>query len=200
MRAHGWGFGDNFGRHFRDQFGGHFGNRFEGGFTLVELLVVMAILALLLAAPSFSKQLEDSRQRSHMFELQRLIHLARSNALSTGRETTICGTTDGRRCVADWVNGAIVIFEDRNRNRTVDDSDRLIFQSNMAKVRWHWRGSNRPYLRFSAAGAALEKGHFTLCPNHQGIDQAAQLIVNWVGRVRVARIQRNALPASENCD
>jgi type IV fimbrial biogenesis protein FimT len=168
------------------------------GFTLIELLVAMSILALLLAAPSFSSQIEETRQHSRLFELRRLVQLARSNALSTGKETTICGTTDGSRCVADWTDGTLLIFEDRDRNRALGNGDRLVFQSRMSRARWHWRGSNRPYLRFAPTGAVLEKGHFTLCPNHGDV-LASQLIVNWVGRVRVARIPTANLPASESC-
>jgi type IV fimbrial biogenesis protein FimT len=180
------------------------GRVFMAGFTTIELLVVMAILGLLLIAPSFGRQLEESRQRSRMFELQRLVHLARSNALSTGRETTICGTRNGGDCVADWRDGTIIVFEDRDRSRGLDATDRLIFQSRIPRARWHWRGSNRPYLRFAANGSALERGHFTLCPQSRSGDrttnQASQLILNWVGRVRVARIATEKLPATERCD
>lgn len=59
------------------------------GFTLIELLVVLGILTLLMTVvpPLFSGTLDDLKVRSAARDLAATLRLARSTAVSSGRET-----------------------------------------------------------------------------------------------------------------
>jgi type IV fimbrial biogenesis protein FimT len=89
------------------------------GFTLVETLVVFAILALLagLALPGFGAAIERQRLRAAEENLQAAIHVARSEAIRRGGGVTLrraaapdCTPRGG----ADWSCGWLVFADDDN--------------------------------------------------------------------------------------
>jgi type IV fimbrial biogenesis protein FimT len=73
------------------------------GFTLVELLVTLAIAAILAAMATPGLQRLRARAAVAAAANQALsgLHLARRTALATGRTTTLCATVDGLRCSFD---------------------------------------------------------------------------------------------------
>lgn len=70
------------------------------GFTLTELLVTLAISALLLAlaGPSFTRQRGEAALRSATSQTMAALHLARRLALARGQSITVCPSADGQRC------------------------------------------------------------------------------------------------------
>lgn len=85
----------------------------KAGFTLVELLVTMAILAILLTIglPSFRDSLRSNRLATSSNELIAAISMARSEAVRTTRGGGICGSNAaGTSCVSSntWTNGLLV--------------------------------------------------------------------------------------------
>ena len=94
-----------------------------GGFTAIELLVVVSIVALLaaLAAPSFTPLIEAWRVRQATEQLQSSLYYARSEAIKRGGQIAIqkipnntngCTTATGNR---DWDCGWF-ICHDTNSN------------------------------------------------------------------------------------
>ncbi|MEQ8175497.1 MAG: prepilin-type N-terminal cleavage/methylation domain-containing protein [Syntrophomonadaceae bacterium] len=71
--------------------------RDQKGFTLVELLVVMAILAVLaaLAVPKFGQMLEDSKYKTHDENVVMLYKAAEMYIASNGNPTTAIADTAG---------------------------------------------------------------------------------------------------------
>lgn len=80
------------------------------GVTLVELLVTIAILAILVAIgfPSFQSSMRSNRLAAANNELMASLSLARSEAVRSTRGGGICGSTDGETCSGRWVDGWIV--------------------------------------------------------------------------------------------
>lgn len=80
------------------------------GVTLVELLVTIAILAILVAIgfPSFQSSMRSNRVAAANNELIASLSLARSEAVRSTRGGGICGSTDGESCSGRWVDGWIV--------------------------------------------------------------------------------------------
>jgi len=81
------------------------------GFTLVELMVTLAVLVILLtiAAPSFQNVTLGSRLSSYANSLVASAHLARSEAIKRNAVVTLCVSSDGTSCGAgDWAQGWIV--------------------------------------------------------------------------------------------
>lgn len=84
---------------------------FSAGFTLIEVMVVVAIVAILatLAAPSFSEMLRRNRLSTAVSALQVSLSLARSEAVKRGadaRVTVAANTTAGV-----WTNGWTVFVD-----------------------------------------------------------------------------------------
>nr|WP_255486467.1 GspH/FimT family pseudopilin [Luteimonas sp. MC1782] len=74
------------------------------GFTLVELMVTMAVVGILaaIAVPAMTAMINGNRLSGTAGELTASLQLARSEALRRSAPVTICGTTDGATCSADW--------------------------------------------------------------------------------------------------
>lgn len=91
------------------------GYRRDGGFTLVELMVVLVIVAvlLLIALPSFSVLTQRTKLKSYANELVSSVYLARSEAIKRNAPMTMCITKlpyDGTCAGAgDWDQGWAVM-------------------------------------------------------------------------------------------
>jgi len=82
-----------------------------GGFTLIELMIAIAIVAILLtvAAPSFSQAIANHRVKAAATDIHMSLLKARSEA--TLRNTNVTITPDGGGWAVGWIvaRGAVVI-------------------------------------------------------------------------------------------
>ena len=105
----------------------------QQGFTAIELMVTVSIVALLmaLAAPSFTPLIESWRVRQATEQLQSTLHYARSEAIKLGGRVAIqkipnntngCTSATGNR---DWDCGWIVC-QDTNGDGTCGATDPVL--------------------------------------------------------------------------
>ena len=92
--------------------------RVARGFTLVELMLVIVVLAILLAwgIPSFTDYIARKRIDAAATQLVASVQLARSQAITTGKTVSLCGSSNGTACnESDWGAGWLV-YIGSNRN------------------------------------------------------------------------------------
>lgn len=87
--------------------------RYSRGFSLIELMVTISILAILIAiaVPSFTSAIRDSRIDSLSRELQGALQLARSEAVKRRVNVVVCRrNAAGTACEngTDWGSGWLV--------------------------------------------------------------------------------------------
>ena len=79
----------------------------HAGFTLVELMVTISVLAVLLGigVPSFRDMIEGNRITTVTNDLVSGLQFARSEAVKRGANVTLCSTNDQDTCSGAWVDG-----------------------------------------------------------------------------------------------
>ena len=85
----------------------------QRGFTLLELLVLLAVVAILLtvALPNFYASLESNRELSEMGTLAAALALARNTATQSGSDVLMCASANGLSCTGgDWSQGYAVAY------------------------------------------------------------------------------------------
>jgi type IV fimbrial biogenesis protein FimT len=100
----------------------------DSGFTMMELVMTMAIVVILgtIAIPGFKFVTSSNRISTEVNGLLGDIQLARSQAVKEGLPVTICTSTSGTGCTStDWQLGWIV-FLDTNGNKAVDAGEAII--------------------------------------------------------------------------
>lgn len=100
------------------------------GFTLIELMVAIAVVAILsaIALPSLSDFLIRMRVDNEISEMQRLLLTARNMAINTGKNTTVCPLSGGV-CTTNWQNEISVFTNGDNAlttNNTFAAPDELV--------------------------------------------------------------------------
>lgn len=162
--------------------------RREAGMTLLELLITLAVAALLLgvAAPNFAAFIQANREAAAVNELVRALNYARSAAISRNVSVTLCRSPDGRQCdqQLDW-NAGWLVFENRSGHsppRVAAGDTPLWFHGALpasARVL-----SNRGSFTFHPLGSRSINGTLLYCSEDGRHDRA--VIISVTGRVRVA--------------
>lgn len=89
--------------------------RRASGFTLIELVVTMAVLVIVvsIAAPSFTNMVTNNRSAGLGSELTAAIQFARSEAIKRASRVAICPSSDGNSCLtsSDWAKGWLIFVD-----------------------------------------------------------------------------------------
>ncbi len=83
------------------------------GFTLVELMITVAVFAVVLsvAAPSFNSQLQNNRSLALGDEIASALSYARLEAIKQAKRVTMCASKDGLVCAGNWNEGFIIFVD-----------------------------------------------------------------------------------------
>lgn len=161
------------------------------GFTLVEIMIALAVLSILgtLAIPSFADLFDDSSRANAVNSFIHTIFLARSEAMKRGEMVSICQSTNATSCDraggGNWNRGWIVFANrDRDEPPVRDDDEALLY------VHEGWRtgniSSNRLAFSFRPHIQGVVNGTLVFC-DRRGSTAARAIIVSHVGRPRVAQ-------------
>lgn len=92
--------------------------RNASGFTLLEMMVAVAILAILasIGLPSFNNLVANNRLATAANETLAAMMLARSEAFKRGKTVIVCKSSNASTCNsgASWSSGWIVFVDDNN--------------------------------------------------------------------------------------
>ena len=173
--------------------------RLSDGFTLLEALVSMAVVAILatLAAPAFTNLKLDAMRTATVNEFFHSLFLARSEAVKRGEVVSVCRSEDGSTCAAreqPWTVGWIVFANlDRDEPAVRDPNEPVL------AVYGAREGvtitSNRVTYSFRPTVQGVVNGTIVFC-DRRGSEHARAIIISHTGRPRVARrdASRRALP------
>lgn len=91
----------------------YFMYRYQSGFTIIELMVTLAVAAIVIgvAVPSFNTQIRNSRATGLAEQLVTTINFARSEAVKRGARVSVCASNDGLQCAGSWNDGWIVFVD-----------------------------------------------------------------------------------------
>lgn len=99
--------------------------RFSGGFTLIEFLVAMLLIsiALGLAVPSLQRFTANNQVVSANNTIVTGLNMARSAAITTGNDITICPTVNGTSCAEDKWDSGWIIYNDLDSDDAPDAAE-----------------------------------------------------------------------------
>lgn len=155
-----------------------------GGFTLFELMVTLAVAALILSlgVPGFRSFIQNNRATTHTNDLVTALNLGRSEATRRGASVLLCSSSDGATCSGsnDWSSGWIVRRPAGAVVRTWPERSGGdgVLTANVSQIQFQARGS--------LAGGTVPLLQIRL-PDCSG-DQGRNVSVNMAGRIAVTRV------------
>lgn len=162
----------------------------QPGFSLLELLVTIAIFSLLaaIALPSFTHSLSEHKTKRKTKDLLTLLHLARSEAITEGALMTVCPLNEANKCIKDWNNSPVSLFMDPENKKQLSDQAHLIRMLPATKqVKLTIAPVHKSYFQFDSLGASHgSMGNLSVCNTGDVLYSARQIVINLSGRPRMS--------------
>jgi type IV fimbrial biogenesis protein FimT len=156
------------------------------GWTLVEVLMATAVVAVLLAsAPGFRGVLLDTRMTAAVNALVHAVQLARVQAQMNFRDVVVCRTANSRQCAAagNWASGWLAFVNlDQDDPPVVDPGETILHATGEFALR-SITSNRRAYVLRPATWRATN-GTVVFC-DERGARHARAVIVSYTGRPRV---------------
>ena len=162
--------------------------RLSPGFSLIEQIMVLAIVAILtsVAAPSLQHLLNQNQLRVAQTDFIAALRHARGMAITSGRRSLFCPSPDGQHCSNDthWDQGWL-LGHDANGDHQPDGDPSYTGAAYSAKLNIS-SSSGRHDVRFHPDGSA-SGSNITLLFCESGGNTALSVVVSNSGRIRGAR-------------
>ena len=158
------------------------------GFSLLEIMIVLAIFSILLLAVSTDVKtiLAKHRILSELNQMSSLIHLSRAHAIDTQSTATLSPTRDLASCQFSNWNMQKMVFFDFNNNKLRDNTEPLL--AALPKVGKGVKAYGpRKAIQFLASGVVGSTATLAFCPTQQNAVLNRALIVSLQGRIRVSK-------------
>jgi len=169
------------------------------GFTLVELVVTLAVLALMLSIgiPSLKAAAQSIKLNAVTNSFVSHLYMARGEAIKRNSRVVVCKSADGQSCTSagGWEQGWIV-FHDLNNDGLRDAAEDVIARGQALPANFRLTGnlSVANYVSFASTGGTklvgggFQAGTLMLCNQSASGGEGRQIILNAVGRTRVQKI------------
>lgn len=165
----------------------------QSAFTLIELMVTIAIAGILLAiaVPSFSELVSNNRLSARSNEMVSAIAFARSEAMKRGRPVTLCrsansgsGVETGWSCATGsggWETGWVVFVDTDNDGVADVGEPRLRGKEGFGTTAYTMRGTsniaNRITFTDQGMTALDSDGTLTVCDTHRRVSRQISIAI-----------------------
>lgn len=173
-------------------------NKRSSGFTLIELIVTIALAAVLmaLAVPSFIQYQRNSELTSLTNTLLASVSAAKGAAQKTGRNAFVIPRGTG------WSSGWIVYVDVNRDNAYTQATDTLVYAQGQLESYFSVSGNSiaggsSPYIKFDNAGYSIDNNaapvalSFTIArtdtTNVNPLEETRRVVIARTGRVRSCR-------------
>ncbi len=160
-----------------------------GGFTLVELMVTMAIVGILagLAVPSFGTMIAQNRMVTQTNELVGMLNLAKSEAIKRGAAVRLAAISGTAIYSSSGVQVALSSGGTVIRTKPAFDGQTYVTRVTSASLATLSTASDLAYLEFSSRGGTTSGGDafFRICDSGNASIVGRVIKVNQVGRIQL---------------
>jgi type IV fimbrial biogenesis protein FimT len=156
------------------------------GFTIIELMVTVSIVAILVsfAAPSFVSMVRRNTITTQTNSFITALNLARSEAIRRGSPVTICKSNNQATCLApadgSWSDGWIIFNNpaDADPDEPTVDGDEVVIKAGQPLNSGYTLASGdfQTHVTYSANGSSRFTGTFAFCHNGE-LPSAATVLI-----------------------
>ena len=162
----------------------------EHGFTLVELIVTVAILAIILmiATPYILTQLANMEARRIASQIDTTLALAKAESHIRRQDLLVCLSNNGGLCHRDSFK-QLLLFSDKNNNNNFDVGIDDLLEDQALNLKYgtlYLRvGNNRHYTKFwgDSGSPRGHFGHIKYCPTSTYNQTVYQISFSHLGKV-----------------
>ena len=161
------------------------------GFTVVELMISVAVAAILCAvsAPALGSLIHGESARASRNTLVTSLNLARNTAVTGQGHVVVCPSSDQRTCSgSEWWQQGWIVFEDKNGDGEHGADERLIESVQTQNGLAILTGAARERVIYRGDGTSPGTNlTFTFC-DRSGAKKASTVIVSNAGRPRQGKV------------